>query len=170
MNYSKAELRHKHGQRITCKIYEQFIDDAKISVNADGSVYIVHNVAEGKLMYGGKPKDMLGYTVGWYFDTAVTNIQLSGESNEMAKTYTVQLNFENADPAVTGTPAEDEVVASAKIHKAEIANPDKPCDPKKLRTRITFTPVGTGARPFTVSLEAIKQLSELARQASPSGE
>ena len=39
--------RFKHGQRVTCEIEGKKIDDAKISIDSDGTVYVCQNVHEG---------------------------------------------------------------------------------------------------------------------------
>lgn len=48
--------KFKHGQRVTCEINGVKIDDAKISIDYTGDVYICQNVSEGA-----QADDLLGY-------------------------------------------------------------------------------------------------------------
>lgn len=41
--------KFKHGQRVTCEIDGVKINDAKISIDLDGTVYICQNVKEGSI-------------------------------------------------------------------------------------------------------------------------
>lgn len=157
MDYYKAqqELLHADGQRVTFVLKGHHLE-GQVYVR-QGSIYLLHNGGQDTCGYEPPDSNLRGYLRSWRLDDRVTNIQLQGDS-EMAKTYTVQVNLRNGDPAVANTEAENEVVASAEIAKHTF---EKPCDGDVLRTRITFTPVEDGA--FTISLEALKRLTELAQ-------
>lgn len=53
------ELLKLHGAKVTCKIYDSVIDDAKICVEGD-NVYVCQNVIDGCWA-----KDKLGYKCSW---------------------------------------------------------------------------------------------------------
>lgn len=50
----------KHGMRVRCKIDGVQVDDAKLSVDADGQVYVCQDVADGA-----DAEDKLGYEYSW---------------------------------------------------------------------------------------------------------
>lgn len=50
----------KHGQRVTCKIEREQIDDAKISIDEYGEVYVCQNKKDGC-----DTDDKLGYAYSW---------------------------------------------------------------------------------------------------------
>lgn len=52
--------RFKHGQRVACKIEGTQIDDAKISINKDGAIFICQNKRIGV-----RADDKLGYASSW---------------------------------------------------------------------------------------------------------
>jgi len=52
--------RFKHGQRVTCKIERERIDDAKISIDEYGEVYVCQNKKDGC-----DTDDKLGYAYSW---------------------------------------------------------------------------------------------------------
>lgn len=52
--------KFKHGQRVTCEIKGDIIEDAKISIDYYGMIYICQNKMEGD-----EPEDKLGYKYGW---------------------------------------------------------------------------------------------------------
>lgn len=71
--------KFKHGQRLTCEIRGKKIDDAKISIDSDGTAHICQNIANGITA-----ENNLGYRMGWtinrgeYYkdgDNGITNLQ-----------------------------------------------------------------------------------------------
>lgn len=60
-NYIKTakELKKLHGVKVSCKIKDRYIEDAKIAVEKN-SIYICQNVKDGS-----DAKDKLGYTYSW---------------------------------------------------------------------------------------------------------
>lgn len=52
--------KFKHGQRVTCEIEGDKINDAKISIDNSGIVYILVNIKDG-----GVADDLLGYEYCW---------------------------------------------------------------------------------------------------------
>jgi hypothetical protein len=54
------ELLKLHGKKVTCKIWGDFIDDARISVD-DGIVYVCQNIKMGIYC-----NNKLGYKYSWY--------------------------------------------------------------------------------------------------------
>lgn len=39
--------KFKHGQRVTCEIEGEKIDDARISITRNGDVYLCQNIVQG---------------------------------------------------------------------------------------------------------------------------
>lgn len=56
-------MKFKHGERVTCKIIDTEITDAKISVGLAGCYYICQNVKDGF-----DTQDKLGYRYSWFFN------------------------------------------------------------------------------------------------------
>lgn len=54
--------KFKHGQKVTCKIKETQIDDAKISIDTNRTIYICHNHADAG---GAEADNKLGYKFSW---------------------------------------------------------------------------------------------------------
>lgn len=54
---------YKHGQKVTCKIHDTVIDDAKISIKGH-SIYICQNLRDGADSNGMVNK--LGYRYSWF--------------------------------------------------------------------------------------------------------
>lgn len=54
--------KFKYGQRVACKIKEQQINDAKISIDDDGTLYICHNNEDAD---GAEANNKLGYEFSW---------------------------------------------------------------------------------------------------------
>lgn len=52
--------RFKHGQKVTCKIDGEQIDDAKVSIDKDGDVYVCQNKKNGV-----DAENKLGYEYSW---------------------------------------------------------------------------------------------------------
>lgn len=50
----------RHGMRVRCKIFGEQVNDAKISVNADGTIYICQN-----MRHDSWATDKLGYRCSW---------------------------------------------------------------------------------------------------------
>lgn len=50
----------KHGMRVRCKIYDEQIDDAKLSINKSGEVFICQDKRDGC-----PAEDRLGYKYSW---------------------------------------------------------------------------------------------------------
>lgn len=56
-------MNFKHGDRVKCTIDGTDIDDAKISIDKDGTIFICQNKKDGW-----KAEDRLGYKYSWILD------------------------------------------------------------------------------------------------------
>jgi hypothetical protein len=71
-------MKFTHGDKVTCYIDGVYIDDAKISIDADGTPYICQNIIKG--VEGAD--NNLGYKYTWalfsnFTDTFVTDLKLA---------------------------------------------------------------------------------------------
>ena len=58
-----------HGQLITCYIQDEYTEDAAISINTNGEVYVCQNVRDGA-----DANDKFSYKYSWYLDDSVSGI------------------------------------------------------------------------------------------------
>lgn len=58
----------KHGDKVTCKIKQISITDARISIDSDGTPYICQNAASGSTA-----SNMLGYSCSWMLESDFTH-------------------------------------------------------------------------------------------------
>lgn len=60
----------QHGMSVTCEIDNKKVDDARLSINSDGRVYVCQNVKEGS-----DANDNLSYEYGWWLSNEYKNIE-----------------------------------------------------------------------------------------------
>ena len=78
-------MKFKHGDRVKCTIDGTDIDDAKISIDKDGSPFICQNKKDGS-----DAEDKLGYKFSWrlneeFEDSDVTNLRSVEKSFDCPK-------------------------------------------------------------------------------------
>ena len=69
-------MKFKHGDRVTCEINGEYIDDARVSINASGKTYICQNRQNGI-----NAENKFGYSYSWMVDkdfisTGAKNLKL----------------------------------------------------------------------------------------------
>jgi galactitol-specific phosphotransferase system IIB component len=98
----------KHGDKVTCNIKGQRIDDAKVSINERGSIFICQNIKKGS----GTP-DKLGYEYSWniYDKMRISGGKITPFNQQMA----------DVDIAVTNLKVVTEVdtLLAKKVKKVE---------------------------------------------------
>ena len=58
-------MNFKHGEKVTCKIEGEYINDARISIDSSGIPFICQNFRDGT-----RADDKLGYKFSWTFKGA----------------------------------------------------------------------------------------------------
>ena len=99
--------KFKHGQRVTCEIDGVKIDDAKISIDKDGEVFICQNKYDGD-----EPEDKLGYKYGWkitykkveFFDgkESVKNLQFLPRTLDDLEEGDIVVDSEGIEKTIVG--------------------------------------------------------------------
>lgn len=85
-NANRSDIELKHGMRIRCKIHGQIIDDARVSIDPDGGIFICQNYEKGSYA-----KELFGYKYSWYagsngriFLIAVSDIKIIDEERQIS--------------------------------------------------------------------------------------
>ena len=98
--------KFKHGQRVTCEIMGVKIDDAKISIDSDGTAYICQNIQNGIAA-----EDKLGYRMGWtinrreYYkdgDNNITNLQFLPRTLDDIEEGDVVVDSDGVEKTIVG--------------------------------------------------------------------
>ena len=63
-------IEFKDGDKVTCTIADTVINDAKISINDRGDLYICQNHKDGDYV-----DDRKGYKYSWYYDSNVKDLR-----------------------------------------------------------------------------------------------